>query len=570
MYKRRPAPETALQAVERSSVTPTAGVLDKDACLDGVIPCQPIDIPPCTSEEDEHALHNAPENPPVTKASLRELDLVLIQSNINLRVDINYDHDLHFSPVSGSTGEKKRLEALLYWQSLAAEFRITYHNNFATSCIECQKKRTRGAGQRSFPPRLPRLLFSLKQLLTILVPHRDADQIAQFLDIPLLVQEASHSMLDVVRLGRWLCGLLTTHCAPMRDRSAQDMAEKVKEGAETGDMTALVDGIKELFDILEAMKLDVANHQIRSFRFHLIEDTVLFQKDHFRVRIQNNKINVDASREWFLQNAKGHEGCRGGGKLPSRSPLAALLHGLVQICVSSDPNFPDTLKHDVGRLQNQRDQIQDIIHMDLCLSVFDDQIERLVGPNFNAASLHPIPEARIRELQTRILDLTDGHVCSNETMAAVWSRHVSEIAWELTNAIVGVCKRVGCFLPASGIETTRNQLASKFAEERRRGGRATLLAQTLEQGAQAYAHAFQSMTTLAISEAQKRDHYARRQPQHEDRQWRQMPCLDDLARELAHVAVIHMRVWTDLAYLVDEAERVIYLGVEEGSTYKLF
>ncbi|KEF61783.1 uncharacterized protein A1O9_03353 [Exophiala aquamarina CBS 119918] len=559
----RRAKAEARKYPERPEV-PAADVLHKDVYLDGKIPCKPIDIPPCTSEEDEHALCNAPEQPPVTKASLRELDLMLIQSNINLRVDINYDHDLHFTPVSGQKGEKKKLEALLYWQSLVAEFRITYHNNFVTSCIECKRRFVRGRGaQSNFHPRLPGLFFNLKELLTILVPDRDADQIAQFLDIPLLVQEASHSMLDVVRLGRWLCELLTTHCAPMRDGSALEMAEKIREGAETGDMTALVDGIKKLFDFLEAMKLDVANHQIRSFRFHLIEDTVPFQKDHFRIRIQNNKFNVDAPREWFLQNVKGHEECQGGGKLPTKSPLAALLHGLVQICVSNGPNFPETLKHDVCRLQNKRDQIQDIIHIDICLSVFDHQILRLVGHRFDPASLHPLLETRIKELQTRILDLTDGHMRPNQTMAEMWSQHDGEIALELTNAAFSVCKRVGCVLPASEVETTRKQLAFEFAEERQHARRAQLLAQALERGAQTYAHAFQSMTTLAISEAQKRDHHARHQPQHENQQWRQMPSLEDMARKLAHVAVIHMRVWWDLVYLPDEAEPGIGVEVKE-------
>lgn len=53
---------------------------------------------------------------------MRELDLMLIQSNINFRVDLNCDHELHFTPVSGLKGGKKKLGALLYWQSLVAEF----------------------------------------------------------------------------------------------------------------------------------------------------------------------------------------------------------------------------------------------------------------------------------------------------------------------------------------------------------------------------------------------------------------------------------------------------------------
>jgi len=540
----------------------TTKISRKDVSSDTKEFCKPIHIPPCISEEDARALRDAPDQPPVTKASLRELDLRLIQSNINLRVDINYDQDLHFTPVSGQKGEKKKLEALLYWQSLVAEFRIMYHNNFVTNCIECNQRCAQGqVTQRNFRPRLPGLFINLKDLLTILVPDRDQDQISQFLDISLLVQMASRGVLNVVPLSRWLCELLTTHCAPMRDLSAQEMAERVKEGAETGDMTALVDGVKKLFDFLEAMKLDVANHQIRSFRFHLIEDTVPFQKDHFRIRIQNRKFNVDEPREWFFQNVKSHLDCQAGGKLPSQSPLASLLHGLVEICLSNDPIFPETLKHDTSRLQTKRDQIQDIIHINICLDVFDNQIDRLVGGRFNPSCLHPILETRIKELQTRILDLTDGHLRPGETMAEMWAQHDGEIALELTNAAFSVCKRVGCVLPDSDIETTREQLSATFLEERANTSRARHLAQTLENKAQAYAHRFQSMTTLAISEAQRRSANSQCQNQHENQQWRQMPCLDEIARSLAHVAVIHMRVWSDLVYFPDVALQEI--GVED-------
>jgi hypothetical protein len=550
----------------RSSQPSTADVFDKDVCIEGEIYRKQIVIPPCTSKEDVRTLCNAPHQPPVTKASLRELDLMWIQSNINLRVDINYDHDLHFTPVSGQKGEKKKLEALSYWQSLVAEIRITYHYNFLTNCSECKRVSGGDLGtQRKFRPRLPDLFFNLKELLTILVPDRDQDQISQFLDIPLLVQEASHGLLDVVRLGRWLCELLTTHCAPMRDASAQEMAEKIREGAETGDMTALVDGIKQLFDFLEAMKLDVANHQIRSFRYHLIEDTVPFQKDHFHARIRNKRFSVEAPRQWFLQNVKSHQECQGDAKLklPTKSPLAALLHGLVQLCVSNDPTFPETLKHDVCRLRAMRDQIQDIIHIDICLSVFDEQINRLVGQRFNPSSLHSILELRIKDLQTRILDLTDGHMGPNETMAEMWSQHCSEIALELANAAFSVCKRVGCVLPDSEIENTTKQLSLRFAEERSDTERARLLAETLERGAQAHAHVFQNMATLAISEKQKRYHHARYANQHANQQWRQMPSVDDMARKLAHVAVIHLRVWAAMVYLTDEAEQEIGVEVKE-------
>lgn len=564
----------ATQADEvRSLQTSTAHSSQKEVPTGGNEPCKQIIIPPCMSNADEHVLLNAPYQPPVTKASLHELELTSIQSNINLRVELSYDHDLHFTPVSGPKGEKKKLKQLQYLQALEAEFRVAQHYNSLQTCSECKaisgSGADVGAAQSKFHSRLPDFFINLKELLTILVPDRDQDQISQYLDIPLLTQEAAHGVLNVVGLGRWLCELLTTHCAPMRDIYAQEMADKIREGVEEASTEALVDGIRKLFDFLEAMKLDVANHQIRSFRYHLIEDTVPFQKDHFRVRIRNKRFNVKAPRQWFHNNFNSHhQECLAGDEFASRAPVDAMIHGLVDLCVHAESNFPETLKHDIPRLSAMRDQIQDIIHINICLGVSKKQVTRLVGSRYNPSELHPILGTRIKDLQTRILDLTDGHMNPNETMAQMWSQHCGEIALELTNAALGVCKRTGCILPDWEIEATAKELWTQFENERLHGVGAKLLAGALERAAQEHARSFEQMTTLDISEMQKRHHHLRHGSQHEYQQWRQMPTVDDMARKLAHVAVVHMRVWADMVYLTGGGEQDMGIEVEEDGMHQ--
>ena len=539
----------------QSTKTPTACPSVGEAGDSEDFRCPGLTIPPCISEDERSALFHAPLIPPVTKKSLEELDLMYIQSNINLRVDINYDHDLHFMPVSGQKGEQKRLEARKYWLSLAAELRIMNHHSVSATCSECSAKSAQGSSPwPEFRPRLPLLFLTLKELLTILVPDRDQDQIAQYIDIPLLVQEASYGVLDVVKMAQWLCELLTTHCAPMRDTSAQEMAERVKEGAENGDLFALVDGIEKLFAFLEAMKLDVANHQIRSFRFHLIEDTVAFQQEFFRGRIRNNKLNADPQRHWFTTAVMGHQTCQVGERLSNASPIGSFLHALAWMCVAKDPEYPETLKHDTIRLQALRDEIQDIIHIDICLAVFDQQIRRLVGRDWNASAMHSTLQARIMDghqtVQSRIMDLTDGHTGQNMSVAQMWREHGTEIALELTRAAFSICKRVGRIIPDSEITDTTNELLAAFDEESKHGRRAQKLAEELESAAQGHARVFQNMTTLMISEKQKQWHHIRQQ----DKQWSSRSAIEDIARKLAHVGIIHMRVWWDIVYLPRQDE----------------
>ena len=56
-----------------------------------------------------------------------------------------------------------------------------------------------------------------------------------------------------------------------------------------------------IFQILEAMKLDVANHQIRILRPVLIETAVDFERDYFQTLINHSKINIHDSLNWFYK-----------------------------------------------------------------------------------------------------------------------------------------------------------------------------------------------------------------------------------------------------------------------------
>ncbi|KAK6373944.1 Protein SOSEKI 1 [Exophiala oligosperma] len=514
-----------------------------------------VKIPACTAEEDVEALLHATHLPPVTRESLEELDLMWIQSNINLRVDINYDHDLHFTPVSGYKGEQKRKEARKYWLSLEAELRIVYQHDHLGPCSRCQEARRSAPSKgRYFKPRLRQMFLTLKELLSILVPDRDQDQIVQYLDITLLLQEVSHGLLDVVQLARWLCVLLTTHCAPMRDESAQEMADQVRQGAEKGDLHALVAGIEKLFSFLEAMKLDVANHQIRSFRYHLIDDTVPFQQEYFRLRILSERLDVGPSQQWYLSAAQEHRLCLTAPPTHRIFALEPLVHGMAKICVSPNPVIPETLKHDRCRLRTMREEIQDFLHLEMSLEVFDEILCHLrdadnKDPLTRRRWQNRATETRAR-LHNRLMDLTEGYVEPGTSISDVWDRHASAIGLELTRAASHACGRATQITEADVAKAT-DHLRDKFDSEQREHVRAEAIGFDIEKSALNTASEFQGMTTLAISEAQKQW----QQIQQQNSQGGRIPFqIESIARMLAHMAVVNFRVWTELVYLEREGD----------------
>lgn len=206
--------------------------------------CQDFDTTICD------LLQTATASPPVTRATLSELDLNWIMHNVSLRVDVNYDHDLHFMPIKGSGGEQKQRDAQIYWNALATELQIYQHD--LSICSECLQSTN---APQKFRQRLPAMFEALKELLETLVPDRDHSLIAENLDIPLLMQEIRNGVLDIARLSRWAAELLKSHCAPMRDEWADQMALRMEEGVVNSDMNQLVEGLEKLFSFLEAMKL---------------------------------------------------------------------------------------------------------------------------------------------------------------------------------------------------------------------------------------------------------------------------------------------------------------------------
>ncbi|EXJ63113.1 hypothetical protein A1O7_03558 [Cladophialophora yegresii CBS 114405] len=522
-----------------------------------------VAIPPCTSEAEVDALLNASPYPPVTKESLGELELTYIQSNVTLRIDINYDHDLHFTPISGGKGEQKKRDARRYWHSLEVELRIVYQHSLLVSCAKCDERRSPSSDKRvlegrppSFRRRLPALFQKLQELLVILVPEKDQDQISQYLDVSLLLQEVSHGLLDIVRLARWLDGLLTSHCAPMRDVSAHEMAEMIRQGAENGDIHILVAGIETLFQILEAMKLDVANHQIRSFRYLLIDDTVAFQQEFFRSRIGHGNLEAQASRKWYDLAVAKHQQCHIDRQTPRSMPLAVLVDGMLELCLWPDPKLPATLAYDQKRLKELRGDIQDFVHLDMCLLVFNQLVRELSGPESQSMLERQVAEMHFL-LRNRIMDITDGNP---EEVSQIWLQHTEAIAVELSRAASLVHLGRAVPIPSTTVAKTTWLLQQMFVNEHQHHRRARQLVRAIEQEAHTHAIRFQNMTTLEISHAQKHWQQVRAQ----GCRWRLLPEIDDIARRLAHIASIHWRVWAELVY--SDPEDGLELGVDDTAS----
>jgi T-complex protein 11 len=84
---------------------------------------------------------------------------------------------------------------------------------------------------------------------------RDLALVEETFNIDLLMQQFRMGVADLVKLANWLSQLLKCYCAPMRDDLVDQMETQLSSGYRSKDVTLLIAGVKNLLNVLEAMKL---------------------------------------------------------------------------------------------------------------------------------------------------------------------------------------------------------------------------------------------------------------------------------------------------------------------------
>lgn len=215
------------------------------------------------SSEDLRFLWDASTDPPVTKASLSELDLVRIVNDAKLRHDVNFDREVSFRP--NTHGEVFQLRQALeegYWEALTIEFAlyITRRRNMSSNRPESPESpespwHLGPASVNKVELRLPKMFRTIQEILKTLVPMSEWPAVDTRLDVDLLMQQLEKGVCDILALSQWLSSLLLGSCSPMRDCLVANMVSIIRRGVENEHAGRIAEGLKHLFYILENMKL---------------------------------------------------------------------------------------------------------------------------------------------------------------------------------------------------------------------------------------------------------------------------------------------------------------------------
>ncbi|EGX93206.1 T-complex 11 [Cordyceps militaris CM01] len=534
-----------------------------------------------------------PLEPPVTRTTLSELDVTKIIHNPKLRHDINFDPELHFRPnLDGEKGRKKQDRASQFWRALKRELtmfvadRPTFYATYG----------------RSDDWTLPTLLKAVKEIIQTLVPQRDRHFLDEGLNVELLMQQFHKGIADLEKLAQWLSQVLKSHCAPMRDDWVDAMYKQISNGNKNSDIDELAGGMRSLLSVLEAMKLDVANHQIRCLRPVLIEDTIHFEQKFFLKKMASKKMDMGPSKKWYKDAAAQHASGITTSTL-TFGDTGVFFEALSRLILPSSPEkrLPSTFLFDEERILKLRCDMLDCINLQVCMRMYED-LERIgrynasglfAGPtldgnttrrsssagsdfNFNT----PLETSRPSSITFSTTGSADSSARSSlnlpayvapdnceaknkrklyrslvallQSVAPVGLRHATR--WQSMSSSIALQIFRYTKAPTSMLSTFEDKLAtiirgmdSPLYKEVEKSFHIRLMAELSSRVREYRALSGVGLFTAATtgrSQAQARNH------DHED------SVLEDIAIRLAHLGVLHWRVWAQTAY-VDEDSMVV-------------
>lgn len=501
----------------------------------------------------QHAwcFENADDHPPITPASLAELDMPRIINNPKLRHDVNFDRELHFRPnLDGSKGRQKILQADQYWRALEAE--LFMHNVALVRRMSSpgNEEYWDRIGRGSLV-RLPKIFAAVRDILKTLVPDYDQKAVKERLDVDHIMQQIQNGVCDLIDLGNWLAKVLKNHCAPMRDPLVDNMQKEIKQGARENDPKRLVNGLRQLMNILEAMKLDVANHQIRHMRPLLIDDTINFQRRYNAHRMAIGKINQVKVKRWLEDNLQplGFE----------PSPLSAITRGLIQDLLYNDASSscPQTFYLDSDRLRALRIELHCRVYQAICRDVLREIASSRISP----ADLDSACEA----LQSSVAAIVGVH--------GKFADRSENVAAEIVRVLLTVEGRHPPFDANLQIIAERKlgdylrQDCSAFRQN------AKILAETLIPKVQSHVQDHVRLSALDLQDilvpqvAPQRNSMgfgAICEPLPSGNDLMAIEPDEDIIGRFTHIIALHWQVWSDLVYLV-EPEREDDMASDNGS-----
>ncbi|XP_051028856.1 T-complex protein 11-like protein 2 [Acomys russatus] len=334
-----------------------------------------------TSESSSKASSPASTSPPrgvmfddVMAAAKNLSDMTLAHE---IAVNENFQLEKNALPENSLAGQVKRVVHQAFWDVLEADL-------------------TAEPPQYEYAIKLFEEIREI--LLSFLTPggNRLHNQICEVLDIDLIRQQAEHSAVDIQGLANYVINTMGKICAPVRD-------EDIRELKAT---TNIVEMMRQIFRVLDLMRMDMTNFVIRNVRPHLQRHLVEYERNKFQEILEETPDALSKTTEWLKESID--EGllsetaaAPGADHSPtaSLSPLLVLNNCYLKLLQWDYQKkvLPETLMTDGTRLQELTEKLNQL-KMIACVS--------LITNNMVGAITEGLPELanRLKRISAVLLD----------------------------------------------------------------------------------------------------------------------------------------------------------------------
>lgn len=297
------------------------------------------------------------------------------------------------------------------------------------------------------------------------------------------------------------------------------------------------------------MKLDVANHQIRHLRPALIEETTAFEQEHLTKKLQMGEIDIADANLWYQDAAKRYYG-RATTTSSAFGDMGIFFEGLSRSILPSagDKSLPATFFFDEDRLRRVRSDVLDAINLDLCMRMLED-LGGIARSNTNTI----VPDMNLRgSLVALLQQAPHNHYHFNK-----WRSMAPSMALQMFRLINAPLD----MLPAFEAKLTKNicNITSPIFKEIEEAYRTRLVA-----GLATRVRYFKSLSGFGLfsiatgSRTSSSSHGPNagrdRGPDTDIRTRKKDSGIEDIATRVAHIGVVHWRIWARMAY-VDEDDK---------------
>lgn len=215
----------------------------------------------------------------------------------------------------------------------------------------------------SSPPVFKQVLGLMQEIkdeiFQFLLPQHSKlkQEVDEVFDLELIKQQTEYGAVDFQRYAQYILSVLARLCAPVRD-------EQIKELSNSTDLITVLKGIMDLIDL---MKLDMANYHIKLSRPQIVRYSFEYEREKFKEFLEvQEKMNIDGlenTKIWLKRNYESLDldpDEEEAGSIKNKVILAAFIE-LLQFDQQLQAYFPETISLDQQKIK----ELQIKIHVNL-------------------------------------------------------------------------------------------------------------------------------------------------------------------------------------------------------------